>query len=42
LNAGVPGVCEKAFFGWYCSLRMEKLEAAARGRQPPAATGYLE
>ena len=27
LNAGMAGVCDKAFFGWYCSERMEKLRA---------------
>ena len=25
LNAGVAGVCDKAFFGWYCSETMEGL-----------------
>ena len=25
LNAGVAGVCDKAFFGWYCSEPMEKM-----------------
>jgi peptide/nickel transport system substrate-binding protein len=25
VNAGVAGVCEKAFFGWYCSEPMEKM-----------------
>ena len=25
LNAGVAGVCDKAFFGWYCSEQMEKM-----------------
>ncbi len=25
VNAGVAGVCEKSFFGWYCSEPMEKM-----------------
>jgi peptide/nickel transport system substrate-binding protein len=27
VNAGIGGTCDKAWFGWYCSERMEKLRA---------------
>jgi peptide/nickel transport system substrate-binding protein len=35
-NAGVAGVCDKAFFGWYCSEPMEKMRREWVAQTDPA------
>jgi peptide/nickel transport system substrate-binding protein len=41
LNAGVAGVCEKAFFGWYCSEPMEKMRRDWVAQSDPARRKQL-
>jgi peptide/nickel transport system substrate-binding protein len=41
LNPGVAGVCDKAFFGWYCSEQMEKLRRDWVGLTNPAKRKQL-
>jgi peptide/nickel transport system substrate-binding protein len=41
LNAGVAGVCEKAFFGWYCSEPMEKMRREWVAQSDPARRKQL-
>lgn len=36
LNAGVAGVCDKAFFGWYCSEQMERMRRDWVAQTDPA------
>jgi peptide/nickel transport system substrate-binding protein len=40
-NAGVAGVCDKAFFGWYCSEPMEKLRRDWVAQTDPAKRKQL-
>ena len=40
-NAGVAGVCDKAFFGWYCSEPMEKLRREWVAQTDPAKRKQL-
>jgi peptide/nickel transport system substrate-binding protein len=37
VNAAIAGQCDKAWFGWYCSERMEKLQG--RSRAAPRSRG---
>jgi peptide/nickel transport system substrate-binding protein len=41
LNPGVAGVCDKAFFGWYCSETMEKMRADWVAQPDPAKRKQL-